>query len=190
MTVLVAVPAAVFAFLAGASLGRRRHVLSMLPPDEGSPLPGVPARAWVRFVRVMVVAPRAHRSPRGRLGMFGMDARRLADVSFMRSPRKVRLGGEDGVWAGEWVSPLTEGDFLASEAAQHEAFARSARRLAERAAPHVGKVIGGRRASLSGLIAAGHLAGEEGLAGWVADPSVRRKFEATTRNFERANGIF
>lgn len=186
---LVTIPVAVFSFLTGAYLGRRRQPLSMLPPDR-SPLPGVPALAWARFVRVMAVSPRDYRSPRGRLGTFGLDARRLADVSFMTSPRKVRVGGEDGVWAGEWVSPLDEEKFLGSEEVQHEAFARSARRLAAKVAPLVGKTVDGKRSSLSGLIAVGHLAGEGGVAGWVADPAVRKKFTATTQSFTRANGIF
>jgi hypothetical protein len=184
------IPVAVFSFLGGAVLGRSRRGLSMLPPERQGPLPGVPIAAWRRFVTVMVVRPRSDVGPRGRLGYFGLDARRLADVGFMRGAHKERVGDEVGTWVGEWVPPLSRESFLASAGAQHEALARSTRRMLPKVLPHVGREIDGRRATLSGLLAAGHLAGEEGLGSWAADATVRRKFRATTANFERANGIF
>ena len=100
-------PAAVFSFLGGAVLGKSRRGMSMLPPERPSPLRGVPAIAWEKFVTVMVVAPRTHVTPRGRMGMFGLDARRLSDVGFMQRPRKVAVGAEAGVWAGEWRARST-----------------------------------------------------------------------------------
>jgi len=187
---LPVLPVAVFSFLGGLCLGRSRRGLSMLPPEKASPLPGVPMAAWERFLAVMVVAPKTCRTRRGRLGYFGTDARRLADVSFVERPRKCRVGGEEGVWTGDWVAPLTEEKFLGSAEAQLEAFARSNRRMVAKAAPHVGRIVDGKRASMSGLLAVGHLAGEDGIAGWVSDPAVRQRFTATTKNFERANGIF
>ncbi len=122
--------------------------------------------------------------------MFGMDSRRLADVGFMRSPRKTTVGAETGVWTGEWVAPLTQEKFLASTGAQYEALSRSMRKMAPKMAAHVGRTVDGKKISLSGLLAVGHLAGEDGVASWVADPAVRQKFGQTTRNFERANGLF
>ena len=183
-------PATVFGFLGGAALGRSRRELSMLPPDKSSPLPGVPLCRWERFVAVMVSAPKRTLTPRGRWGMFGMDARRLADVGFMSEPKKTVLGAEQGVWTGRWRPPLDQQKFLESAGAQDEAFARSMRGLVPAVAGHVGAVVDGKRATLSGLLAAGHVAGEVGVQGWVADPAVRQKFRATTANFERANGIF
>jgi len=190
MNPILLLPAAVFSFLGGAVLGKSRKGLSMLPPERPSPLPGVPAVAWERFVSVMVVAPRRNVTPRGRMGMFGLDARRLGDVGFMQRPRKVTVGAETGGWTGDWHPPLSEAKFLDSAGAQYEAFSRSMRRLAPRVVPAVGTVIGGKKATLSGLLAAGHLAGEEGVLGWAADPAVRTRFKSTTANFERANGIF
>ena len=184
-------PTAIFAFLSGVALvGKSRKGLSMLPPDRTSPLPGIPGGAWERFVSVMVVSPRDHVTPRGRLGLFGLDARRLSDVGFMTLPRKTTIGAEQGVWTGEWISPLDSKKFLASPEAQYEAFSRSMRKLAPHVAGDVGCDINGVRASLSGLLAAGHLAGEAGIKGWVSDPEARKKFRATSANFERANGIF
>ena len=119
-----------------------------------------------------------------------MDARGLSDVGFVRNAHKAAVGSEAGVWVGEWVAPLDGPKFLASAPAQYEAFSRSMRKLAPAVAPHVGKVVDGRRASLSGLLGAGHLAGENGIASWVASPEARRRFAATTTSFERTNGIF
>lgn len=190
MSPLLLIPVGVFGFLGGAAFGTSRRGLSMLPPEKPSPLRGVPKLSWEKFVSVMVVAPKTAATPRGRLGMFGMDARRLADVSFMRSPRKVTVGGVPGVWSGEWVAPLSRDAFLASTPAQYEAFARSMRRMSPKVAKMVGLTVSGKKCTLSGLLAAGHLAGEDGVESWVADPAVREKFKATTANFDRANGIF
>jgi hypothetical protein len=190
MTFLALVPVSIFSFLGGLSIGKSRKGLSMLPPEKRSPLPGVPLRSWERYITVMVVSPKNHVSPRGRLGYFGMDARRLADVGFMTRPRKATVGGETGVWTGNWVSPLTDEAFLGNAPVQYEAFARSMRGLAGKVAPLVGIKIDGRAATLSGLLAAGHLAGDAGVLTWVRDPSIRSKFRATTSNFEKANGLF
>lgn len=186
LTPLLLFPAA----LVGYALAVSRRGLSMLPPERSSPLLGVPALSWSRFVTIMAVSPKNRVSPRGRMGLFGMDGRRLADVGFMRSPRKVTIGAETGVWSGEWVAPLTEKKFLESPGAQYEALSRSVRKMAPKVAKHVGANVDGKKVSLSGLLAVGHLAGEAGVASWVADPAVRQKFGQTTRNFERANGLF
>lgn len=190
MSPILLIPVGVFGFLGGAAFGTSRKGLSMLPPEKVSPLRGVPIRSWEKFVTVMVVAPKKTITPRGRWGMFGMDARRLADIGFMTSPRKTTIGGVPGIWSGEWVSPLSGEQFLASTPAQYEAFARSMRRMASKVSGLVGLPAGSRRCSLSGLLAVGHLAGEDGVKSWVVDPAVREKFRATTANFARANGIF
>lgn len=183
-------PVGVFAFLGGAVLGVSRKGMSMSRPEPQGPISGVPLVAWRRFVTVMAVAPRGYESPRGRTGMFGMDARRLRDVGFMESARKATVGGEAGVWVGEWRAPVTREKFLASAPLQYEAFRRSATRMAPKVSGLVGKIVDGRKCSLSGLLGVGHLAGEEGVRSWVEDPAVRRRFSATTKNFARTNGIF
>lgn len=187
MTPVVLLPVAVFAFLGGASLGRSRRGLSMLPPSKTNPL-GVSCVAWRTFVVAMAASPRDRRE-RGKLGMFGMDARRLSDVGFMEAPKKMQVAGASS-WTGTWRAPLDEGKFLASAPAQYEAFSRSVARMAPAAAPHVGAVVDGKKASLSGLLAVGHLAGEGGIESWVLDPAVRKRFAQTTANFDKANGIF
>lgn len=187
---LTLVPVGIFAFLGGAVLGVSRKGMSMSRPEPEGPIRGVPLVAWRRFVTVMAVAPRDYVSPRGRTGMFGMDARRLRDVGFMKDAKKASVGGEVGVWVGSWQEPVTREKFLASPALQYEAFRRSATRMAPRVSGLVGKVVDGQRCSLSGLLGVGHLAGEEGVRSWVEDPAVRRRFSTTTKNFARTNGIF
>lgn len=190
VNILTLVPVGVFAFLGGTALGRSRRGLSMARRTTG-PLPGVPLHSWERFVMVMATAPRRRVTPRYRLGTFGMDARRLCDVGFMSAPRKVAVGGAaGGAWVGEWRAPLDTGKFLASTPAQYEAFRRSVVRMAPRVGDLVGTMVDGTKCTLSGLLGVGHLAGEEGVRGWVRDPAVRARFRATTNNFSRTNGIF
>ena len=184
------IPVGIFAFLGGAALGRSRKGLSMIAPKKGSPIDGVPLLKWERFVTVMAVAPRQRVTPRYRLGTFGMDARRLSDVGFMVAPRKATVGGEAGVWIGEWKRPLTTEKFLGSMPAQYVAFKRSMSRMIPRVAGFVGADVDGTKCSLSGLLGVGHLAGEAGVESWVKNPDVRSRFKSTTANFARTNGIF
>lgn len=186
---LYLVPVGILSFLGGAALFVSRRGLSMTKPRE-EPLPGVPVVAWNRFVAVMVTRPRGMVGPRGRTGMFGMDARRLRDVGFMSAARKAEVGGEAGVWVGSWAPPLTGEKFLQSTPLQYEAFRRSMSRMAPRVSGLVGRTVDGARCSLSGLLGVGHLAGEEGIRSWVEDPAVRKRFASTTKNFTRCNGIF
>jgi hypothetical protein len=188
---ILLLPVTIFSFLGGTLLGRgSRKNLSMLPPSKEGPLPGVPLLSWERFITIVAVAPKRTVTPRGRMGYFGLDARRLADVGFMTRPRKTTVGGETGVWTGEWRAPLTTEKFLGSAPAQYEAFRRSMMKMTPRVGAFVGCGIDGSRATLSGLLGVGHLAGEAGVESWVKNPDIRRRFKATTANFARTNGIF
>jgi len=188
---LTLIPVGIFAFLGGAAFGRSRKGLSMIGPKKGgSPIDGVPLLKWERFVTVMAVAPRRRVTPRYRIGTFGMDARRLADVGFMVAPRKATVGGETGVWIGEWKRPLTTDKFLGSMPAQYVAFKRSMIRMIPKVAGFVGADVEGTKCSLSGLLGVGHLAGEAGVESWVKSPDIRKRFKSTTSNFAKTNGIF
>jgi len=190
MTPLILIPVGVFAFLGGAAFGRSRRGMSMTPPPKDGPLPGIPLASWERFVALMAVSPRNLMTPRCRLGTFGLDARRLADVGFMVTPRKAVVGGETGVWIAEWKRPLTTERFLGSMPAQYEAFKRSMTKMAPKVGSFVGAEVDGIRCSLSGLLGVGHLAGEAGVESWVKDKKVRDRFKATTANFKRTNNVF
>ena len=108
----------------------------------------------------------------------------------MIAPRKATVGGEAGVWIGEWKRPLTTEKFLGSMPAQYVAFKRSMSRMAPRVSGFVGADVDGEKCSLSGLLGVGHLAGEAGVESWVKNPDVRSRFKSTTANFARTNGIF
>ena len=190
MNPLFLLPFGIFAFLGGAAFGRSRKGLSMTPPPKGGPLPGIPLARWERFITVMAIAPKRQVTPRYRLGAFGLDARRLADVGFMVSPHKSTVGSEAGVWVGEWKPPLTTEKFLDSMPAQYTAFKRSMARMAPKMAGFVGADVDGAKCSLSGLLGVGHLAGEAGVKSWVENPDVRKRFKSTTANFAKTNGIF
>jgi hypothetical protein len=187
MTPILLIPACLSSLITGISLGTSRRGLSMLPE---SPVRGVPMRAWRRYVAVMVVARPATRTPRGRLGAWGMDARHLRDAGLMTETHKATVGAETGVWCGSWVDGLDEAKFLGNPELQRAAFEATSRKLVPEARKHVGKVIGGVPCSLSGLLAVGHHAGSAGIAGWADDARVRAKFGNTTKSFERSNGIF
>ena len=187
---LTLIPVGIFSFLGGAVLFRSRKNLSMLPPEKHGPLPGVPLLAWSRFITIMAIVPKKTVTPRGRMGTFGLDARRLSDVGFMDKPKKTTIGGETGVWTGEWKTPLTTEKFLESTPAQYEAFKRSMKIMAPKVGSFVGSNIDGVPATLSGLLGVGHLAGEAGVESWVRNPDIRRKFKTTTANFQRTNNIF
>ena len=190
MNPIVLIPVGLFAFLGGAAFGRSRKGLSMTPPEKMSPLRGIRQSDWERFVSVMVMAPRERISPRGRLGMFQMDARRLSDIGAMINPHKATVGGETGVWTGEWKAPLSQPKYLGSLPLQYAVFVRSMKVMVPKITPMVGTDVGGMRCSLSGLLGVGHLAGEAGVESWVKNVDVRRRFPATTANFQRTNGIF
>jgi hypothetical protein len=162
----------------------------MLPKSPASPIPGVLIVQWTKFVMIMARHPKNYTSPRGRRGMFGADMRGLVDVGFAQDPRKVIVGGETGVWDADFKAPLTKEKFLASGPAQYAAFSKSMTKLLPHALPHVGTKIDGTSCTLSGLLGAGHHAGAAGLASWVKDPSVRKKFSRTTDAFHLANGVF
>jgi hypothetical protein len=184
------IPVGIFSFLGGAALFKSRKNLSMLPPEKQGPLPGVPIASWTRFISIMAIAPKKTVTPRGRMGAFGLDARRLSDVGFMEKPRKTTIGGETGVWTGDWKAPLTTEKFLDSTPAQYEAFKRSMKLMAPKVGSFVGADIDGVPATLSGLLGVGHLAGEAGVESWVKNPDIRKKFKATSVNFNKTNNIF
>ena len=166
--------------LTGFALAARRMTAS-------SPLAGVALVSWQRFVGLMAVAPKNAVSPRGRLGTFQMDARRLKDVGLMESAKKTGSAGE---WVGQWKGGLTREQFLGSMPLQYAAFCRSMRTMAPKVSGLVGQVVDGKTCSLSGLLGVGHMAGEVGLLGWLADADARKRFGATTAVFDNANQIF
>lgn len=190
MLPLVVIPAGIIGLLTGAALATGRRGLTMLPEAKRSPLPGILLVSWSRFTTTMARHPKGYRSPRGRMGAFGLDGRRLVDVGFMTKAKKATVGGETGVWVGEWKAPLTEEIYLKSLPAQYASFRRSMVAMLPKVQGFVGTKVDGKTATLSGLLGVGHLAGESGVESWVKDERMRRKFGKTTEAFNLTNGIF
>lgn len=154
--------------------------------EPRAPINGVPFHAWEKFVSVMVLAPKTHVSPRNRLGTFQMDPKRLKDIGAIKEVKKNELGA----WEGKWSSGLTQSDFLGSLPLQYATFVRSVRAMAPKVSGLVGSEVDGKKASLSGLLGVGHIAGEVGVFGWVSSADERRRFGRTTEMFDKTNGIF
>jgi hypothetical protein len=187
MNPLYSIPISIGSFLAGVAFTTPRKGLSMLPK---SPLPKVTLVLWSRYVGRMARYPKSYMSPRGRMGAFGMDARRLADVGFCESPRKTTIGREVGVWTADFRMPISKEVYLASLPLQYASFKKSMRKMQPAAVRFVGAEVDGAHCTLSGLLGVGHHAGEAGIESWVKDPKVRERFKATTDTFKRVNGIF
>ena len=183
----IVLPLTLVGVLTGAGLATSRRGLSLLPK---SPVEGVVVVRWVRFTRTLARHPLGYDAPGGRMGMFGLHARRLADVGLAQNPRKETIGSEVGVWTADWQKPLSKKTFLASPPLQYEAFKRSVVDMVPKVSGLVGAVIDGEKCTLSGLLGVGHVAGSAGVAGWVKDPAVRKKFQNTTNTFNLTNGIF
>lgn len=187
MLPLLAIPIGLVGLLTGISLATGRRGLTMLPQ---SPIKGIVLVRWLRFTSTMARRPRNFESPRGRLGAFDMDARRLSDVGLAENPRKTIVGSETGVWAADWKKPLSKDAFLGSLPIQYEAFKRSMIQMTPAVVGFVGSEVDGCKCSLSGLLGVGHMAGVAGVASWVKSPETRKKFANTTETFQITNGIF
>ena len=149
-----------------------------------SPIPGVAAEAWTRFVRALRQADPGAISPQGFLGCFEIHPRRLAELGDLGDGFRVATAARDegGVWRCDFACG-TQAGFLASFIAQYAALVKSVR-------GHYGEVARGAVAipagvTLSGALAILHRAGRGGLAGWT-----KRKLPETAALFDRANGIF
>lgn len=187
---LYTIPIGVGSFLLGVISTNSRKGLSMLPKRPQSPLKGVTFVLWTRYVDRMARHPRNFNSPRGRMGAFGMDARRLCDIGFAESPRKTTIGRETGVWTADFRMPISKEIYLASLPLQYASFKKSMRKMQPKAVQFVGCEVDGQPCTLSGLLGVGHLAGEAGIESWVKDPKIRQRFKATTDTFKLVNGIF
>jgi hypothetical protein len=162
-----------------------------------SPIDGVDDRGWVAFVSAMKTGKPQTITPSYALGMFGFGARRLADYGLMDNPRQTEYHGNT-VWSGEWAEPWDLETFLSDAGAQYVLFendlAAKAQYILETEAEGkqiIGKLIEGRPATLSGLLAVAFKTTEKSFNHWLdASHEERMKFPATMQLFEKANGIF
>jgi hypothetical protein len=182
---------------AGAVVGGERA----LPPAGGallepftSPFREVSDLAWTRYVRAMATGRPHTITPDGRVGIFGMELRRLEDIGLVRDVRRVERDGRTS-FEMEWAEPsLSLERFLHDGALQYKAFARSAADQRTELLTHyravVGRRVDGKTATLSGLLGVAHEGGLGGLAVWLsgdADPTTQAQLSSV---FGRTTGIF
>lgn len=176
--------------LIASMFGGKAQAAPLPKPDViPSPFADVTATLWTKFVQAMASAKRPFNfvSPKGFYGIFAMGVRRLVDLKVMKDPRKVGT-----VWQGTWVIPQAE--FLGSATIQYTTFGKSMllyRKVIDaKYAKIIGATVEGKKASLSGLLAAAHVAGGAGLGRWLTDPAYRKKFQHVTAAYLKTTGIF
>lgn len=154
-----------------------------------SPIEGVTDIAWRRFVRMMEGRDPREVSPSLHLGLYNIGYHRLRELGLATDVKQVPKG-ERRVWVGKLKPPLTLGVFLASPTLQYGVFVKDVIDRLPLIAPFVGREIEGRRASLSGLLAAVKLAGRKGFLSWVESETERARHPKTTRAFCLINDVF
>jgi len=98
-------------------------------------------------------------------------------------------------WTASLVEPPTLEEFLASSKLQYDAFVKSVldylpTLMSPSIQAYMGKVVAGKRVTLSGLIAVAHRAGIDGLRSWLATPADQTKYPNTTATFAKSTEIF
>lgn len=155
-----------------------------------SEIPNVSDEAWTRFVFAVKTAQPSAVSASNALGMFELKARRLADLGLVENIKRARSPLGRLMWVGEFVSPLTQREFLSKPAIQYQAFVDSIKAYIENLRTEsIPKPDGGfpLGMSLSGALAVLHRGGPNGLKSWNDEEN---RFEDTVSLYERANGIF
>jgi hypothetical protein len=151
-----------------------------------SPIPQVSDADWTKFVKKMATAKVSDASPKG-VGMFQMTIRRLTDFGVLANPKKT-----NGVWSADWLIPKEK--VLSDPKLQYKLFERSmvayAKTIKSKFDASINTEYEDHPATLSGLLAVAHAAGENGLGKWIANDPPRSKFKTTTAAYLSANGIF
>lgn len=152
-------------------------------PRFASPLDGVSADAWERFVRVLEVQPVEAVSPSGGLGAYDMRPRRLVELGYAKTlcSRRTELGRQ--VHVCEFEPPWTQRRFLIDPLAQRAALTKSMvlyhRALFDGQLVHPGKM------SISGALTVLHVGGRGALVA-----GEEKLFESTRALYEAARGMF
>jgi len=158
-----------------------------------TPFPGIGAKAWNRYVRIMAGAAPEAVSATNLLGIFQIGFPRLGDLGFVENLRKAQKNGR-GVWVGDFKAPLSLSGFLNDPAIQYRAFvlttAADRGAILSRHADSIGKTIAGKKATLSGLLAVAYHAGLAGLGRWLSGEQERKRSPRTTAAYQRAVGLF
>lgn len=128
-----------------------------------SPLEGVSAEAWHKFLRAMSVQAIGDISESGGFGSFDLRARRLGELGMMDNLRTERRGGRQ-VWVGDFVEPYNEVEFLRNFVTQTTVFKASMK--AYDAEMKAGTIVRPEGVSRSGALAILHRGGRAALSNW------------------------
>lgn len=143
---------------------------------------------WSRFL--LSVVREISDVSNGHVGYFYFAWPRLVALKLATNLKK-----KGKTWKADFVEPPTLDEFLASSKLQYEAFVKSVLEyLPVLTSPSIqafmGKVVNGKRVTLSGLIAVAHRAGLDGLRSWLSSPDDQLKYPNTTATFEKSTQIF
>lgn len=96
--------------------------------------------------------------------------------------------------AAVWAEGVSREKFLGSPDLQIRAFRKSMREytqaIRELYKGAIGKQVGGKPVTLSGLLAVAHVCGAPGLDSWIKKADIREQFPQTTKAFMMATGLF
>lgn len=160
-----------------------------------SALPDVTDEAWRGYVAAARQVAGADEpnyvSERFKLGLYGLDARTLADIGVMRGLRKGEWQGHE-VWLAEWAPSAST--WLDDPEQQYASLAKLSRVHAKTIAKKYASKLGtdlepGKPMTLSGLLAVARIAGLGGLARFV-DGTEEDRFPNTLRAYRASNGLF
>jgi hypothetical protein len=167
----------------------RRHGPTMFR----SPIPEASNQQWARFVRLMQVGDVAAVTPTGQVGIFQTRLKRLEDLGLVRDVRRIQRAGAAPSWTATFRPPLTLARLLSDPLLQYRIFVVSMKRYRnEVLARHrdaIGKVLEGKPATLSGLVAVSQHAGPA-LGSWLTNEADRKRFKQTTAAYGRTTGVF
>ncbi len=163
------------------------------------PFPDAKPKQWQRFVLKLKSQTASDISTSGRIGLFGIGARRLQDLGLMREVRKISVPHSDtasySIYMGKFVEPLSMERFLSTPRIQYNVFKTSMTEYRDAAVKSglnklIGKDIGGEPLTMSGLLGLASQAGIKGAKSWLCKPQERERFPHTTQTFLETNGIF
>jgi hypothetical protein len=151
-------------------------------------------RQWKRFARKLATQGVGEISDSGRMGIFGIGARRLKDLGLMTDVKKVKLE-DKSVYMGTFVPPMSMERFLCSPKPQYNVFRKSMldyhKAIVDSGLSKlIGKEIGIEALTMSGLLGLASQAGIKGAKSWLEKPQERERFPHTTQTFLETNGIF
>jgi hypothetical protein len=151
-------------------------------PGLDSPLEGVSADAWRRYVSALEMQPMGATSESGGLGSYDIRPRRLVELGYATKLVSLRSDSGRQIHSCNFIAPWTKARFLADPIAQYTVLAKSTRAYYD--ALRRGEIVKPKDVSISGALAVLHIGGRGALASWP------KLFENTRAIYDAAQGAF